>query len=304
MKKILFTSSVIALLGSGLVAGGFNNNLSFYGGYNIADSDCVVDDAPVAGANFNTFFNKNFGLRLGYERGISADLNKGAQTLDGSSDVDYNRFSLNAIFKKSTPWKKWTPYLLAGGGYENYENGVTRGGASCSGQWFGDLGVGASYAINDKWSLYPEVRALYKEKCETVDVVPTLGLAYAFGGGTRVVEKVVVKEKVVEKMLPTPVTTCPVPTNYEDRCDNSYYVQVAAELKCPTCDEGIKNIGLLNKLDSYGYQHENYVTTNESGTQVNRLLVGPYKCKKDAFEALCNIKEQIACDAFVYSKRR
>ncbi len=305
MKKILFTCSTVAILSSSLFAGGFNNSVSFYGGYNLADSDCVVDDAPVVGANFSTFFNKNLGLRLGYERGIGADLNKGAQTLDGSNDVDYNRFSLNGVLKKSAPWKKLTPYLLGGFGYESYENGITRGGAGCAGQWFGDLGVGASYAINDKWSLYPEIRALYKEKCETVDVVPTLGLAYAFGGGTRVVEKVVVKEKIVEKMVASePISTCPVPTNYEDRCDNSYFVQVAAELKCPTCDQGIKNLGLLGKLDSYGYTHENFVTTNESGTQVNRLLVGPYKCKKDAFEALCKIKEQIACDAFVYSKRK
>jgi opacity protein-like surface antigen len=307
MKKFLFTCSTVAVIASSAIAGGYNTNVGVYAGYNLADSDCVVDDAPVVGANLNTFFTKNLGARLSYERGIAADLNRGASTLDGSSDVDYNRFALNAILRKSEPWKKLRPYLLAGFGYEDYENGITRGGASCSGQWFGDLGVGASVALNDRWSLNPEVRALFKEKCETVDIVPTLGLSYAFGGGTRVVEKVVVKEKLVEKVVSAPapiVSSCPVPTNYEDRCDNSYYVQVAAELKCPTCDKGIQNIGLLNKLDSLGYTHENYVTTNDSGTEVNRLLVGPYKCKRDAFEALCKIKEEIACDAFVYSKRK
>ncbi len=199
IKKSLIACAAVAVLSSSAIAGGYNSGLNIYGGYNFADSDCVIDDAPVAGINIHTFFNDNFGVRGGYERVIDADLNKGSKPFDGKGDsTSVNRFSLNAVFKKAEPWKKMVPYLLLGGGYENYEDGIVRNNAACSGQWFYDAGLGLGISLADKWALNPEVRVLYKEKCETVDVVPTLGLSYLFGAGTRVVEKVVVKEKVVK----------------------------------------------------------------------------------------------------------
>ena len=313
----MIASIAAAALSTVVVADNYASNIHVFGGYNIADTDCVFDDAPTAGINAETYFNNNLGLRAGYERVIDADLNKAkGASVNGVKDasVSANRFSLNGVLKKSTPWHKITPYILAGGGYESYEDVITgANGINCGGQWFADAGLGAEVALTDRLSLRPEVRALYKDKCETLDVVPTLGLAYAFGGGTRVIEKVVVKEKIVTKEVPvekvvtisTPVDTCAVPTNYTDRCDNTYYVQVASELKCADCDQGIKNMGLIRKLDAHEYPHRNVVTTNaSSGTQVNRLLIGPYKCKKDAFEALCEIKKTIKCDAFVYSTKR
>ncbi len=314
MKRFLFTCSTVAVLSSSLVAGNYTSDVNVYGGYNFADSDCVVDDAPVFGANLSTYFNDNVGARVSYERVNDADFNRAnATTLNGNSSTSVNRFAVNGLLKKATPWHKISPYILAGGGYENYENGVKTPSGSCSGQWFLDAGIGANVALTDRLSLTPEVRALRKDKCHTIDVVPTLGLAYAFGGGTRVIEKIVTKEVIkevpVEKVvtIAAPVKTvevCATPTNYTDRCDNTYYVQVASELKCADCDQSIRNISLLNKLDENGYKHRNFVSTNPSGTEVNRLLVGPYRCKKDAFEALCEIKKTIKCDAFVYSTKK
>jgi hypothetical protein len=209
MRKSLFTCAALAVLSTSAFAGNYYSGLNIYGGYNFADSDCVIDDAPVAGLNFHTFLNDNFGIRAGYERVIEADLNKDAKTLDDNDDTtNVNRFALNAIIKKAQPWKKMTPYFLIGGGYEDYEDGIIRGNSTCSGQWFGDVGVGAGISLGDKWAINPEVRALYKEKCETVDIVPTIGLTYLFGGGTRVVEKVVVKEKIKEVKLPCPQQEC------------------------------------------------------------------------------------------------
>ena len=315
MKKFIIASAAAAVLSTVAVAGVYSSDVNVYGGYNIADTDCVFGDSPVAGVNLETFFNKNVGLRAGYERLIESDVQNGATSADGETSVGINRFSLNGVLQSSKAWKKITPYILAGGGYESFDEIITgaNGTSSCGGQWFVDAGLGAKYAITDRLTLNPEVRALRKDKCETIDIVPTLGLAYAFGGGTRVIEKVVVKEVIKEVPVEKVVTigapaqvidTCAVPTNYTDRCDNTYYVQVASELKCADCDDAIKNRGLINKLDSHGYAHRNAVTTNTSGTQVNRLLVGPYKCKKDAFEALCEIKKTIKCDAFVYSTRK
>ena len=321
MNKFLIACAASAVLSTVVVA---ESNVQVFGGYNIADTDCVFEDAGVVGVNVETFFNQNVGVRAGYERLLDPDLNpsKNASISNGDTSVGVNRFSLNGVLKKAKAWKKITPYVLAGGGYESFENVITgaNGTSSCGGQWFLDAGVGAQVALTDRLTLNPEVRVLRKDKCETIDVTPTLGLAYAFGGGTRIVEKVVVKEVIkevikevpVEKIVtittPAPmavaVDACPIPTNFTDRCDNTYYVQVASELKCTDCDQSIKNIALINKLDNNGLTHRDFVSTNPSGTQVNRLLVGPYKCKKDAFEALCEIKKTINCDAFVYSTRK
>ncbi len=312
MNKFLTTCAAVVALSTAGFAEDYSSNVNVYGGYNFADTDCVIDDAPVAGINLHTFFNKNVGMRVGYERVIDADLNNGAVAGVDKTSTSVNRFSLNGVLKKATPWHKITPYILAGGGYENYEDVITGANktSTCSGQWFLDAGIGAAVALTERLSLNPEVRALRKDKCETIDIVPSLGLAYAFGAAatkTRIVEKVVVKEVPVEKIVTIAapaVAVCPVPTNYTDRCDNTYYVQVASELKCADCDQSIKNMGLINKLDANGYKHRDFVSTNDSGTQVNRLLVGPYRCKKDAFKALCEIKKTIKCDAFVYSTRK
>ncbi len=99
--------------------------------------------------------------------------------------------------------------------------------------------------------------------------------------------------------------SCDVPNSikHNDRCDNSYYVQVSAALICKGCDDKFRNFSLIKKLDDADYTHEIKSNIKDNGTRVDRLLVGPFKCKVDAFKELCNIKEdKIAPDAFIFSK--
>ncbi len=98
---------------------------------------------------------------------------------------------------------------------------------------------------------------------------------------------------------------CNIPSavKHNDRCDNSYYIQVSAALICKGCDDKFRNFSLVKTLDENNYTHEIKSSTNKSGTRVDRLLVGPFKCKVDAFKELCKIKqEKIATDAFIFSK--
>ncbi len=98
---------------------------------------------------------------------------------------------------------------------------------------------------------------------------------------------------------------CDIPKSvkYNDRCDNSYYIQVSAALICKGCDDKFRNFSLIKKLDEAEYTHEIKTTIKDSGTRVDRLLVGPFKCKVDAFKELCNIKQdKIAPDAFIFAK--
>ena len=100
------------------------------------------------------------------------------------------------------------------------------------------------------------------------------------------------------------VCPAPTPSNYNDRCDNSYYIQVSAALICKGCDDKFKNDELIKKLNDAKYKYELYSSIKKSGKRVDRLLVGPFKCKKDAFVTLCEIKvKKIAQDAFIFSKK-
>ncbi len=309
MKKILFACSALALLSVSAIADDYKYELSPYVGYNFADKDCVIDDTLAAGLNFNTYFDKHWGLRLAYERLLDADLRVGTES------IDVSRFYANGIYKKEKPWKNITPYVVAGGGYEAYEDSKT---LPCAGQWFQDIGVGANIAVTKRLRVTPEVKVLRKDKCETVDVIPTLALTYAFGlPAEKTVDRVVYRDKIITKEVPverivekivkvnvgTPI--CESPISYADRCDNSYYIQVAAALNCEIdCNTQFKNKALLNKLEMLGYKYSFHRTRNASGRTVTRVLVGPYPCKKDAFKELCDIKAQVKCDAFVYSKKR
>ncbi len=313
MKKILLTCFILTISGVSLFAKGYKYELNPYVGYNFASDDCPLDSATGAGVNFNTFFTDNLGIRFGYERLFQADVKS------NSYKTDVNRFYLNGIFKKAEAIKGFTPYALLGGGYEDYEDNI---GKNCRSGWFGDVGVGIGYAINKNFSIGPEVKALAKRCGNGLGVFAGFGLAYKFGYDkpvvapapvvvkskpeVRVVEKVVVKEVPVEKVVTKEVSVpvCPTPVTYSDKCDNSYYVQVAAELVCPSCVNQFNNKALLNKIKDAGYGYSFLTTTNPSGNKVTRVLVGPYKCKKDAFKALCEIKGQIGCDAFIYSTKR
>ncbi len=127
------------------------------------------------------------------------------------------------------------------------------------------------------------------------------------------VEKIVYKEVPVEKIVYKEVpakeksqkdNACVIPKDYRDRCDNSYFVQVSAALICDGCEDKFRNSKLIKKLENTGYNYEVFRTTKKNGKLVDRLLVGPLKCKADAFKVLCEIKtKKIASDAFIFSKK-
>ncbi len=367
MKKFLITCAFLATTSISLAAKDFRNyihEISPTVGMNFSDNRALVDDSVAFGINYNSYFTKNFGLRISYEKFFAVDV-KGE-----SEDTDVNRFYANLIYKMSNEYFRITPYFLAGVGYEAFEDKVISGG-----QWLGNVGIGFNIAINNRISMGPEVKAVRKSySSNNMDVTAVFAFSYRFGLEAlppsptiktveKIVEKIVVKEVPVEKIVyrdrpletvisdnqissnqdsneikksdtnftkeieskidesassPNPKDdskgiyknidghACDVPNSvrYNDRCDNSYYIQVSAALICEGCDDKFRNFSLMKKLDENNYTHEIKTTIKESGTRVDRLLVGPFKCKVDAFKELCKIKqEKIASDAFIFSKR-
>jgi len=299
MKRLM---TLLLLISTLLSAQKYTYELSPYIGKNFMDNDYRMGDSTVAGLNFDTFFHDNFGLRVGYERLLNMEV-------DNSDDATMNRFYFNAITRYKVPGYDLTPYMFAGFGHESCEDN------DCPSAWFRDIGLGLGVGVSCNLKVSPEVKVVdRKRNCGTcndlTDVVASLGATYAFGVPKVVnkvvkvkvpVEKIVTKEVRVE--VPVEVETCQVPVNIKDRCDNSYYIQIASFLLCPTCEVKIRNKKFLQKLKNSGYHYELYEATTKDGRRVAKVLIGSYRCKRDAYAELCHIKQEFKCDAFIYSKR-
>ncbi|MCH9813316.1 MAG: outer membrane beta-barrel protein, partial [Epsilonproteobacteria bacterium] len=260
----------------------------------------LMGDSTVLGLNLDMFMNEHFGLRGGYERLLKMEV-------DGSDDATMNRFYMNAIARYQMEKYAVTPYIFGGVGNESCEDN------DCPSEWFTNIGLGLGYDISSNFKLSPEIKIVNRDRaCGSecgdglTDMVMTLGATYAFGK-PKVVERIVKENVIVTKEVPVeievPVEVCRVPSNIKDRCDNSYYVQIASLTLCPTCEVKIRDKRLRNKLRNSGYRYELYETVTKHGDRVAKVLIGPYRCKREAYAHICDIKKLFECDAFIYSKR-
>jgi len=300
MKRVIV---FLMLLSTLLSAQKYIYELTPYIGKNFMDNKYRMGDSTVLGLNFDTFFHNNFGLRVGYERLLNMEV-------DNSDDATMNRFYLNAIARYKVPGYAVTPYMFAGFGHESCEDN------DCPSAWFKDIGIGLGLGVSYNLKISPEVKVVDRKRncgyCNNLtDVVATLGATYAFGVPKVVekvvkvkvpVEKIVTKEVRVEVPVEVEVPVCQVPAKFKDRCDNSYYIQIASFLLCPTCEPKIRDKKLLQKLKNSGYNYEVYEAVIKEGNRVAKVLIGSYRCKKDAYAELCHIKQEFKCDAFIYSK--
>ncbi len=331
MKNIFIT---IMLLGSSMFGLDHTYELTPYVGKNFTDSKLKMNDPTVIGINFDTFFNRNFGVRFGYERlldmeretnslaATSVTGNGNSNNGNGSScnygmgdDFSMNRVSFNGIFRYPIDNTILIPYIYAGLGSEFCTDG------DCSSTWTRNLGLGLGIDVSCNFMIMPEIKVLNRDgKCNgddesLTDVVATLGLAYKFGK-PNIIQKVVTKkieipvERIVTRTIEVPVETiievetCKIPTKFKDRCDNSYYIQIAGFYLCPTCRPKIRDKELLRKLKNSTYRYSVYAATTKNGDRVGKVLIGPYRCKRDAYKKICEIKKYFKCDAFIYEKLR
>jgi hypothetical protein len=298
MRRLI---TLLLLVSTILSAQKYRYELTPYFGKNFMDNKYRMGDSAILGLNFDTFFHNNFGLRVGYERLLNMDV-------DNSDDATMNRFYFNGIARYMIPRYNLTPYLFAGFGHESCEDN------DCPSVWFKDIGIGLGVGVNCNLKISPELKVVDRkrhcDKCDNfTDVVASVGATYAFGiPKTKIVKKVVRVKVPVEKIVTkevrveVPVQTCQIPTDFKDRCDNSYYIQIASFLLCPTCEVKIRNKKFLQKLRDSGYRYEVYEATTKDGNRVAKVLIGSYRCKRDAYAELCHIKEKFKCDAFIYSK--
>ena len=304
MKKLLFGFALIGTLTTSILAKDYSYELTPHVGKNLMDNNYRMGDSTVLGLNFDTFFTNNFGLRVGYDRLLNMEV-------DNSDDATMNRFYFNGIARYKIPDYAVTPYMFAGFGHESCEND------DCPSTWFQNIGLGLGLGATCNLKISPEVKVVNRERkcgagCDNLtDVVATIGATYAFGEPEVIervvkvnvpVEKIITREIRVPVTVEVPVAVCNVPTKFKDRCDNSYYIQVAGAALCPTCEPKIRDKKLLRTLRDGGYTYEVYAATTQDGDRVAKVLIGPYQCKRDAYAEICHIKKTFKCDAFIYSK--
>ncbi len=323
MKKIALIASVCMAFS---LFGQTKYQVTPYAGYNFSDSDAELKDYPLVGVSFDTFLNKRYGIRLGFENGIHAKY-KGYPSRTGMENTDIYRYYVNAIVNANDTFSTYfsfDPYIFGGIGYEDVDK-------NCLGeksQGFTNVGLGIRFPISEELSIVSEAKAIQKWKNKDVDVVGNIGLGYTFGPISRAPETTILpppkaepkpesrpEKIVIYNQFPNvvPVTNIQaresasecvyantVPKS-KDICDNRNYIQVAAKLKCLPNEE-YDNKRFLNKIRRYGYHYIIYNTTNRAGKKVSKVLIGPYRCFSDAKRHLCDIKRKIAKDAFVYRK--
>ena len=292
-----------------------------YVGYNFNDSDSELKDHLGVGVSLDTFLNERYGIRLGFENWINAKY-KGYPVSTGMKDTDIYRYYVNGVVNASDVFQTYfdiAPYLFGGIGYEDVDKG-------CIGeesQGFTNVGLGIRFPLSDDISIVSEAKAIQKWKSKDVDVVGNIGVGYSFGQySTKAVtspqpkvtaepkqreEKIIIYNQFPNSYQNTSASVkseCPYGRNIpksKNICDNRNYIQVAAKLKCLP-DEQFYDKNLLNKIKRLGYNYIIYNTTNRAGNKVSKVLIGPFRCFKDARSKLCKIKRSIAKDAFVYRK--
>ena len=84
---------------------------------------------------------------------------------------------------------------------------------------------------------------------------------------------------------------CAVPVSRENTANGIFYVQVGSF-------EGKPNNDLLLTITHQGFAYK-MIQFPKGNVQINKLLIGPYKSKKEVLVALSSVKQKIQKDAFI-----
>ena len=132
-------------------------------GKNYVDSDEKPQyvDSQNLGVRSNIFMNKNNAIQIAYDR-----------VKDVDNTIDFHRYSINYLFEdRKNNSSKLHPFALAGAGYED---------GSKDNQTFLNVGIGATFELDNKLSLVAEVKAL-KKRDLNINVNTNLGLGVMLG---------------------------------------------------------------------------------------------------------------------------
>jgi len=178
MKKIFLTLSIATSM---LLA---KQNIKFEIeptiGYNAFDRKSSIKNNYLYGVRVGLYSTNHLGFRLGYE--TSANLKDNNSSVNGKNK--FQRISGDFILYKDNEYK-FTPYLLAGYGYESFE----KNNDDIQNQSYAELGIGYRYALLQHFIYHLEAKEIYKFNSSETDFVLNMGLGLLFGGDNRDITK-------------------------------------------------------------------------------------------------------------------
>lgn len=130
-----------------------------------------------------------------------------------------------------------------------------------------------------------------KEVDDKLKIVAIKNIQVEKNQSTKKVQKPAIKEKAKPKK--NAIVNIPFPKGYTK--SGNIYIQVLATSKF---DVDKRYIG---KIKSKKYPYELF-KTNVKGTPFLKVLIGPYKSKKDAKNALPQVRKDINSKAFIFAK--
>lgn len=108
----------------------------------------------------------------------------------------------------------------------------------------------------------------------------------------KIVTEVKEKPKVVKKVIKHP----------KKSVNGKYYVQVAALMKYKKPNK--KFLALLKKYNYHYIIYPVVIRKNNKTIKINKLLIGPFKSKKEAEKELIRIRKFITQNAFIYKVKK
>ncbi len=212
MKKTLLFVAVMHILSNTVFADIHNYELQAIGSVEITDDDTTLENnLKTFGIRANKRISDNWLAGLGYTKTNNADYK------NGNANTDIDRYFVNTFYEFE-PNENYTPYLIAGLGYQdiqeefqNFESGIV-----------GQAGIGLKTNITQYLQLLLEGKYMRDFKNSANDFILSAGLSIPFG----------------YKSKPAPIDNEPKPVSKPKDSDKDGVVDI--DDLCPDTPLGIK----------------------------------------------------------------
>ncbi|WP_187646925.1 OmpA family protein [Nitrosophilus labii] len=189
MKKTLFFAGVLHILCSGMVADTYNYELQTIGSVEFTGEDSVLEEhLKTFGVRANKRLSHNWMAGLGYMKTNNAKF----ENISAKTDID--RYFINAFYEIDSN-KEYTPYLITGLGYQDFERELQNAKSGIVAQ----AGIGFKTDITQHLQFLLEGKFLRDFENATNDFIVSAGLSIPFGYEPKSAPKPIVKPEDSDK---------------------------------------------------------------------------------------------------------
>lgn len=142
-------------------------------GYEFFDGERDFDDTGALQLGLGYQFDSPWGLEFVY-----LDAETGLD-VPGGPDIDHEQLRLDALYSFNRG-QVWQPYFVGGAGQANFDDGTDDVDETLI-----NAGFGVKAFFNDHVGLRSDLRAVYGDEDDTIDMLFSLGLQFVFGSSSK-----------------------------------------------------------------------------------------------------------------------